>query len=104
MKQPVVHWLLVDMPPDATRLPEDLTRLPGGNVGKNDWNHAKWDGPAPPVGQHRYCFKLYALDRVLNLVEPDKAQLQAAMRGHVIEQAELIGTYKSARPDRAATS
>jgi Raf kinase inhibitor-like YbhB/YbcL family protein len=93
-----VHWVLVDLPPDTAGLPEGVPRLPGGSVGKNDWGHARWEGPAPPIGRHRYRFKLYALDRALGLVEPDRARLEAAMQGHTIEQAELIGTYERARP------
>jgi len=92
-----VHWVLVDLPPDTETLPEAVTRLPGGKVGTNDWNHTAWDGPAPPIGKHRYRFKLYALDRVLGLERPTKARLEAAMQDHVLEQAELIGTYKKAR-------
>jgi Raf kinase inhibitor-like YbhB/YbcL family protein len=92
-----VHWVLVDLPPDTTGLPEGVTRLPGGGVGKNDWGDTRWGGPAPPIGRHRYRFKLYALDRVLGLVEPDKARLEAAMKGHIIEQVELIGSYQRAR-------
>jgi Raf kinase inhibitor-like YbhB/YbcL family protein len=96
-KQAWVHWVLVDIPPSTDALPEAVTRPPGGHVGKNDWSHTRWDGPAPPIGEHRYRFKLYALDRVLGLSAPTRAELERAMRGHVIEEAELIGTYKRAR-------
>jgi Raf kinase inhibitor-like YbhB/YbcL family protein len=100
-KQAWVHWVLVDIPPSTHALPEAVVPPPGGpggHVGKNDWNHTQWDGPAPPVGQHRYRFKLYALDRVLGLAAPTKAELERAMQGHVLDEAELIGTYKRARP------
>lgn len=99
-KQPFVHWLLWDLPPELTAIPEAMTRLPpGAHAGANDYDHASWDGPAPPVGKHRYRFHLYALDRELHFESPpDRAQLEAAMRGHVLDEARLTGTYKRARP------
>jgi len=96
--QPWVHWVLVDLPPTVSALPEGVTRLPGGKVGLNDWHHTSWDGPSPPVGKHRYRFKLYALDRVLGLDHPNKAQLEAAMQDHILAEAQLIGTYQKPRP------
>lgn len=91
-----VHWVLYDIPPGTSGLPLGGAPLPPGTrEGSNDWRRTGWGGPCPPVGRHRYFFKLYALDTVLNdLHKPAKTQLEAALRGHVIAQAELIGTYR----------
>ena len=93
-----VHWLLYNLPPDAHELPEAITHghLPHGTLeGLNDWKRTGYGGPCPPIGRHRYFHKLYALDSVLTgLGTPNKAALEAAMHGHVIAQAELIGTYQ----------
>ena len=92
-----VHWVLYNIPPAAAELPEDGShKLPAGvKEGRNDWKRTGYGGPCPPVGRHRYYFKLYALDTVLaNLGQPGKAELEAAMQGHILQQAELIGTYQ----------
>lgn len=92
-----VHWVLYNIPPAATELPEDGShKLPAGvKEGRNDWKRTGYGGPCPPVGRHRYFFKLYALDAVLaDLRQPNKAELEAAMQGHILQQAELIGTYQ----------
>jgi Raf kinase inhibitor-like YbhB/YbcL family protein len=91
-----VHWVLYDLPPDTTELAEGVKSLPAGTrEGKNDWKRTGYGGPCPPIGRHRYFHKLYALDVVLpDLSEPTKAALESAMRGHVIAQTELVGTYK----------
>jgi Raf kinase inhibitor-like YbhB/YbcL family protein len=70
--------------------------LPAGTKeGINDWRRTGFGGPCPPIGRHRYFFKLYALDMVLSdLREPTKAELEQAMQGHILEKAELIGTYQ----------
>jgi len=90
-----VHWLLFNLPPHITGLDEHMQTLPDGtNAGINDWKRHDYGGPCPPIGRHRYFFKLYALDTQLTgLNEPDKSALLHAMQGHVLEQAELIGTY-----------
>jgi len=97
-----VHWVLFDIPPSASEIPEGGRPLPvGTREGSNDWHRTGYGGPCPPVGRHRYFFKLYALDTVLpDLHEPTKAELERAMQGHVLAQAELIGTYqkRQARP------
>lgn len=97
-----VHWVLFDIPPSASEIPEGGRPLPvGTREGSNDWHRTGYGGPCPPVGRHRYFFKLYALDTLLpDLHEPTKAALERAMQGHVLAQAELIGTYqkRQARP------
>lgn len=93
-----VHWLLYNIPPTAAGLPQGVAAadLPPGTLpGRNDWHRPQYGGPCPPVGRHRYFHKLYALDTVLpDLRQPDKAQLEAAMAGHVIAQAQLVGLYR----------
>ncbi len=95
-----VHWVLYDMPPAAAELAEGGRPLPAGTrEGLNDWGRHGYGGPCPPIGRHRYFFKLYALDKVLPpLTPPTKAAVEQAMRGHVLAQAELIGTYLKRRP------
>jgi hypothetical protein len=91
-----VHWLLYDLPPTATGLAQGADRdLPRGTrQGTSDFRKASWGGPCPPVGRHRYFFKLYALDTVLgDLGAPTKARLESAMQGHVLATGELVGTY-----------
>jgi Raf kinase inhibitor-like YbhB/YbcL family protein len=96
-----VHWVLYDMPPSAAGLPEAVAReaLPAGaRQGVNDWKRTGWGGPCPPIGRHRYFFKLYALDATLgDLGAPTKARLEAAMKGHVLAEARLMGTYEKQR-------
>jgi Raf kinase inhibitor-like YbhB/YbcL family protein len=95
-----VHWVLYDLPPTTDGLAEKAAaKLPAGTrEGRNDWQKTGYGAACPPKGQHRYVFKLYALDRVLpDLHAPDKAQLLKAMDGHVLAHAELIGTYQRGR-------
>jgi len=90
-----VHWVLYNLPPTSTGLSEGVTALPPGTkAGINDWKRADFGGPCPPIGRHRYFHKLYALDAELNLDKPTKAQVEAAMRGHVLAEAQLMGTYQ----------
>ncbi len=93
-----VHWVLYNMQPETTILAEHMTsaKLPAGTLeGKNDWNRTGYGGPCPPMGRHRYFFRLYALDMMLDdLHHPTKDQLEKAMQGHIIAQAELVGTYQ----------
>ncbi len=93
-----VHWVLYNIPPSVTGLDEAVgrTKLPAGaRDGKNDWDRLGYGGPCPPIGRHRYFHKLYALDVVLqDLHEPIKATLLEAMEDHVLEEAQLVGTYQ----------
>ncbi len=92
-----VHWLLYNLPPDGKGLSEDASRsgLPKGTVtGQNDRGEAAYHGPCPPIGRHRYFHKLYALDVVLPAKVLTKAELEAAMQGHVLAEAELMATYQ----------
>jgi Raf kinase inhibitor-like YbhB/YbcL family protein len=90
-KRTWVHWVVTDLPPEVAGLDEGTTG--GGVVGHNDWKETAWGGPQPPIGRHRYFFKLYALDTVLGLAAPTKAEALAAMEGHVLAEAELMGTF-----------
>jgi Raf kinase inhibitor-like YbhB/YbcL family protein len=93
-----VHWVLYDIPASAAGLPEGGALPDGARHGKNDWSKPGYGGPCPPIGRHRYFFKLYALDAPLgDLRQPTKKQLEAAMSGHVVASAELMGTYQKAR-------
>jgi len=91
-----VHWVLYNLPPDGAGLLEAVKSLPPGTrEGLNDWKRTGYGGPCPPIGRHRYFHKLYALDTVLpDLGKPTKAKLESAMNGHVLAQAELVGTYR----------
>ena len=97
-KRVYVHWVLYNLPASASGLAEAVTpdKLPAGTKqGKNDWGRTGYGGPCPPIGRHRYFHKLYALDAVLaNLGTPTKKELEAAMEGHVLARAELMGTYQ----------
>jgi len=96
-----VHWVLYDMPADATGLPESAAKsaLPAGTrEGQNDWKRTGYGGPCPPIGRHRYYHKLFALDTKLgDLRTPTSAALQKAMSGHILAQAVLMGTYQKQR-------
>ncbi|HVE86167.1 MAG TPA: YbhB/YbcL family Raf kinase inhibitor-like protein [Myxococcales bacterium] len=93
-----VHWVLYDIPFTTVSLAEGAKQAPapaGAHDGTNDWKVTGWGGPCPPVGRHRYFFKLYALDAVLgDQGKVTKAQLEKEMAGHVLEQVELMGTYE----------
>jgi hypothetical protein len=93
-----VHWVLYDLPAAVESLPEavaPLETLPGGGThGKNDFGRLGYGGPAPPSGTHRYFFRLYALDRKLALASGATAKaLRRAMDGHILAEAEWMGTY-----------
>ncbi|RLB58040.1 MAG: YbhB/YbcL family Raf kinase inhibitor-like protein [Deltaproteobacteria bacterium] len=92
------HWLLYDIPPSATGLPEGVAAgklPPGTRQGLNSWKKTGYGGPCPPLGRHRYFHRLFALDKVLgDLQKPDRGKLAAAMQGHILARAELVGTYQ----------
>jgi Raf kinase inhibitor-like YbhB/YbcL family protein len=95
-----VHWVVYDLPPNATRLtegvPNTVTLRAGGKQGVNDFTSAGYGGPCPPRGKpHRYIFSLYALDVLLEL-EPgaSKEDLMHAVTGHILARAQLLGTYR----------
>ncbi|HET7832814.1 MAG TPA: YbhB/YbcL family Raf kinase inhibitor-like protein [Gallionella sp.] len=96
-----VHWVLYNIPGTVVGLKEGTTAadLPAGTLqGINDWHRIGYGGPCPPIGRHRYFFKLYALDTVLpDLKHPSKATLGKSMQGHVLAQSELIGLYQRHR-------
>jgi Raf kinase inhibitor-like YbhB/YbcL family protein len=95
-KMTYVHWVLYDIPSWVTTLAAGMKKAPdSARDGINDWKKTGYGGPCPPIGRHRYFFKLYALDAMLgDLGTPAKAKLEQAMRAHVLEKAELIGTYE----------
>jgi Raf kinase inhibitor-like YbhB/YbcL family protein len=94
-----VHWVMYNLPPDIRELPEKIptnrTLKNGARQGTNDFGNIGYGGPCPPSGTHRYYFKLYALDTVLDC-DPgmSKAQIDRAMKGHVLASGQLMGTYK----------
>ena len=96
-----VHWLLYNLPVASSGLVEGIksSHLPDATLeGLNDSKRTGYSGPCPPVGRHRYFFKLYALDDQLSeLKQPTKAALLEAMEGHILEEAEIIGTYQKHR-------
>ena len=94
-----VHWVLYDLPPTARDLPAgvppDGTLPSGARQGRNDFGRTGYGGPCPPPGRaHRYYFRLYALDKRLELPPGStRAQADRSMRGHILAQAELMGRY-----------
>lgn len=94
-----VHWVLYNLPPDTTQLPEnippDKTLTNQANQGTNDFRRIGYGGPCPPGGTHRYFFKIYALDTIVDLSPgATKSQLLDAAGGHIIATGELMGKYK----------
>ncbi|MFQ5591273.1 MAG: YbhB/YbcL family Raf kinase inhibitor-like protein [Phycisphaerae bacterium] len=99
-RDPWVHWVIYNIPAEVTELPEGVTKteLPpepsGAAQGSNSWGRIGYGGPKPPSGVHHYHFKLYALDTALGAAAGlDKSGLLRSMQGHIIAQAELVGTY-----------
>jgi Raf kinase inhibitor-like YbhB/YbcL family protein len=100
------HWVLYNIPPTTTHIDENVSHDGQlGNLGlhgKNDGGKIGYIGPAPPSGTHRYFFRLFALDTMLDL--PPGAthkEVSAAIKGHILAQSELMGTYEK-KSDRAA--
>ncbi len=98
-----VHWVVYDLPADVRALPENAgasaASLPAGaRAGRNDWGRPDYGGPCPPIGRHRYLHRLQALDVVLgDLGTPTRDALLRATEGHVLGEAELLGTYQKER-------
>ncbi len=85
------HWVVWNIPPETKRIDAE----PEGVAGKNSWGKTGYGGPCPPSGTHRYYFKVYALDTMLDIpAGSNKASLLSAMRGHVLAEASLMGTYQ----------
>jgi Raf kinase inhibitor-like YbhB/YbcL family protein len=97
----VSHWVAYNIPATTTKLAENASKagMPAGSAqGSNERGDPAYMGPCPPIGRHRYFFKLFALDTVLTgLTNPKKADLQKAMQGHIVGTAELIGTYQKSK-------
>ena len=93
-----VHWVVYDLPASTSGLPEAVREdslPPGARKGLNDFKRTGYGGPCPPVGRHRYFFKLSALDTTLgDLGRATKADVEKAMAGHVVAQGQLVGTYE----------
>lgn len=89
------HWILFNIPPETTEFSENVSTLPSGvKEGTNSWSKTGYGGPCPPDREHRYFFKLYALDTKLKLVNGvSKKELERAMEGHIIAETELMGRY-----------
>ena len=94
-----VHWVVYNLPAENIGLVENLPTTEslkaGGFQGKNDFQKIGYGGPCPPSGTHRYFFKVYALDSELALkAGATKADVEKAMQGHIVAQAQLMGTYR----------
>jgi len=94
-----VHWVLFNLPPASNALPAEVSSAKvldnGAKHGKNDFRRFGYGGPCPPGGTHRYYFKVYALDSMLDLdVGIMKADLVKAMQGHILAEGQLMGRYK----------
>ncbi len=91
------HWILFNISPSIHQIKEDST--PVCNGGKTTWGHTQYGGPCPPDREHRYFFKLYALDTMLKLpTGATKQEIEKAMQDHILAKAELIGLYEKKNP------
>lgn len=87
------HWVVFNISPLTKEMPKGTE--PKGTAGKNSWGRTGYGGPCPPSGTHRYYFRLYALSTKIKLPHGStKKDLEKAMQGHIIEQVQLMGTYK----------
>ncbi len=87
------HWIVFNIPPDTSQIPEG--KEPRGTHGEGTSGNQNYNGPCPPDREHRYFFKLFALDSTLELKEKaTKPELEKAMEGHILEKTELMGTYE----------
>jgi len=90
------HWVVFNIPPTTHRIEEHAT--PPGIQGRNTGGKNQYAGPCPPYGEHRYFFKLYALDKMLDLpAGATKKEVEAALKGHIISQCQLMGRYEKGR-------
>jgi Raf kinase inhibitor-like YbhB/YbcL family protein len=88
------HLVLFNIIPACKEIAKDTGGVCGACIGSNDWKQQNYKGPCPPVGEHRYFFKLYALDSTIDNIEtPDREALLNAMEGHIINKTQLTGTY-----------
>lgn len=86
------HWVVFDIPPTVASIEEG--KVPAGIVGTNSWKKQSWGGPCPPDREHRYFFRLYALDTLLRLpATSTKRDVEEAMKGHILAEGQLIGRY-----------
>jgi Raf kinase inhibitor-like YbhB/YbcL family protein len=96
-----VHWILFNIPTTITSLAEGASSSnlpPESEEGLNDWNNTGYGGACPPIGRHRYFHKLYALDKTVSVMaKPTRAIIEAAMKGHIIAETALMGTYEKSR-------
>jgi Raf kinase inhibitor-like YbhB/YbcL family protein len=90
------HWVIYNLPPTSSLLPEAAKQLPQGTLlGKNSWQKQEYGGPCPPDREHRYVFKLYAIDTKLpNQAGMTKQEVENAIKGHVIGRAQLVAKYQ----------
>lgn len=88
------HWIVTGLPPTTTSLAGGDDLPDGAVAGANGWGKRRWMGPNPPVGRHRYFFKIYALDVALASPGIKRLDLLSAIKGHILAQGELIGTYE----------
>ena len=98
------HWVLYNLPPGTAQLGPGASTdglPPGTRVGRNDFGRAAYGGPAPPIGRHRYFFRLFALDIELpaTLGASDRNTLMQAIHGHVLAEGELMGVYERERAE-----
>ena len=91
-----VHWIVFNIPPNETLIPKDTQ--PSGTSGINTGGELNYQGPCPPDREHRYFFKLYALDAALNLPRgATKAEVEQAMKNHLLDHTQLMGKYERNR-------
>lgn len=91
------HWIVFNIPPSIRHIPES-TGPSGGVRGMTTFGHTRYGGPCPPDREHRYFFKLYALDTLLSLKEgASKSEIERAMKGHILAEARLIGRYEKGK-------
>jgi Raf kinase inhibitor-like YbhB/YbcL family protein len=93
-----VHWLVYNLPAWVRSLPHGGALPPGAIAGENDFGNVGYNGPCPPIGRHRYYFRLHALDvKLPNLAAANRATLEHAMDGHTLASATLMGTFEKKR-------